>query len=189
MADRAATLKAVDEWVANTYMPALGHVASLSDAEREKVATDLARFTGVPAASIDRKTLVMSNRAYLQGFFGGDRSKTLNTYDMRQFGAERDAPGYRAAIMDYFHGRKAQLPPRDLNYVDMEEGYMPTPGPARRSTGSRWDYNHTTITPEMMAHMNAGGGPPASQPWLQNAMRQDPALKVFAVGRRPATTA
>ena len=182
MADRAATLKAVDAWVADTYMPALGHVATLSDAEREKVANDLARFTGVPAASIDRKTLVMSNRAYLQGFFGGDKTKTLNTYDMRQFGAERDAPGYRAAIMDYFRGELGYR--TDLNYVDMEEGYMPTPGPARRSTGSRWDYNHTTITPEMMAHMNAGGGPPASQPWLQNAMRQDPNLKVFVAAGR-----
>jgi carboxypeptidase C (cathepsin A) len=182
MADRAATLKAVDAWVAETYMPALGHVATLSDAEREKVANDLARFTGVPPASIDRKTLVMSNRAYLQGFFGGDKTKTLNTYDMRQFGAERDAPGYRAAIMDYFRGELGYR--TDLNYVDMEEGYMPTPGPARRSTGSRWDYNHTTITPEMMAHMNAGGGPPASQPWLQNAMRADPSLKVFVAAGR-----
>jgi carboxypeptidase C (cathepsin A) len=182
MADRAATLKAVDEWVANTYMPALGRVATLSDAEREKVANDLARYTGVPAASIDRKTLVMSNRAYLQGFFGGDRAKTLNTYDMRIFGPEHEAPGYKAAVMDYLRGELGYR--TDLNYVDMEEGYMPTPGPARRSTGSRWDYNHTAITPEMMAHMNAGGGPPASQPWLQNAMRADPALKVFVAAGR-----
>jgi hypothetical protein len=157
-------------------------VKDLSDAEREKVAGELARFTGMPLASIDRKTLVQSNRAYLQGFFGGDRAKTLNTYDMRQFGQERDAPGYRAAIMDYFRGELGYR--TDLAYSDMEEGYMPTPGPARRSTGSRWDYNHTAITPEMMAHMNAGGGPPASQPWLQNAMRADPDIKVFVAAGR-----
>ncbi|HEY2358227.1 MAG TPA: peptidase S10 [Phenylobacterium sp.] len=182
MADRAATLKAVDAWVTGTYMPALQRVGELSDAEREKVAGDLARFTGVPASSIDRKTLVMSNRAYLQGFFGGDKAKTLNTYDMRIFGPEHEAPGYKAAIMDYLRGELGYR--TDLNYVDLEEGYMPTPGPARRSTGNRWDYNHTAITPEMMAHMNAGGGPPASQPWLQNAMRQDPALKVFVAAGR-----
>ena len=182
MADRAATLKAVDAWVSGTYMPALGHVKDLPDAEREKVANDLARFTGMPPASIDRKTLVQSNRAYLQGFFGGDKLKTLNTYDMRIFGQEHEAPGYKQAILDYFRDDLGYR--TDLNYVDMEEGYMPTPGPARRSTGSRWDYNHTTITPEMMAHMNAGGGPPASQPWLQNAMRADPALKVFVAAGR-----
>ena len=182
MADRAKTLTAVDEWVANTYMPALAHVKDLSDAEREKIANDLARFTGMPASSIDRKTLVQSNRAYLQGFFGGDKAKQLNTYDMRQFGQERDAPGYKAAIMDYFRGELGYR--SDLNYIGVEDGYMPTPGPAARSTGSRWDYNHTTITPEMMAHMNAGGGPPASQPWLQNAMRADPKIKVFVAAGR-----
>jgi carboxypeptidase C (cathepsin A) len=182
MADRAATLKAVDAWVADTYMPALQRVGQLSDAERDKVANDLARFTGIPATLVDRKTLVVSNRAYLQGFFGGDKAKTLNTYDMRIFGPDHEAPGYKAAILDYLRGELGYR--TDLNYVDIEEGYMPTPGPARRSTGSRWDYNHTTITPEMMAHMNAGGGPPASQPWLQNAMRADPDLKVFVAAGR-----
>ncbi|MGZ3376109.1 MAG: S10 family serine carboxypeptidase-like protein [Phenylobacterium sp.] len=182
MADREKTLKAVDDWVANTYMPALAHVSTLSDAEKDKVAGDLARFTGIPASMVDRKTLVVSNRAYLQGFFGGDKAKTLNTYDMRIFGPEREAPGYKAAITDYLRGELGYR--TDLNYVDLEEGYMPTPGPARRSTGSRWDYNHTTITPEMMAHMNAGGGPPASQPWLQNAMRADPNIKVFVAAGR-----
>ncbi|MBS0360772.1 MAG: hypothetical protein JSR98_05290, partial [Proteobacteria bacterium] len=117
MANREATLKAVDEWVANTYMPALAHVSTLSDAEKDRIAGDLARFTGVPASSIDRKTLVMSNRAYLQGFFGGDKAKTLNTYDMRQFGAERDAPGYKAAITDYLRGELGYR--TDLNYVDI----------------------------------------------------------------------
>jgi carboxypeptidase C (cathepsin A) len=182
MRDRAATLKAVDAWVASTYMPALQHVKDLPDAERDKVAKDLARFTGIPDPMVDRKTLVVSNRQYLQGFFGGDRAKTLNTYDMRQFGAERPDPGYRAAVMDYFRGELGYR--TDLNYVDLEPGYMPTPGPAARSTGSRWDYNHTTITPEMMAHMNAGGGPPASQPWLQNAMRADPKIQVFVAAGR-----
>ncbi len=182
MADREATLKAVDAWVATTYMPALQRIGQLTDPQRDRIAVELARYTGIPVEMVDRKTLVVSNRAYLNGFFGGDKSKTLNTYDMRIFGPEHEAPGYKSAITDYL---RADLGYRtDLNYVDLEEGYMPTPGPARRSTGSRWDYNHTTITPEMMAHMNAGGGPPASQPWLQNAMRQDPGLKdCVAAGR------
>ncbi len=182
MADRAATLQAVDAWVSGTYMPALQRIGQLSDAEREAVAKDLARFTGIPAASVDRKTLVVSNRTYLTTFFGGDKDKVLNTYDMRIFGPEHEAAGYKAAILNYLRDDLGYR--TDLAYVDLEEGYMPIPGPAQRSTGSRWDYNHTAITPEMMAHMNAGGGPPASQPWLQNAMRQDPALKVFVAAGR-----
>jgi carboxypeptidase C (cathepsin A) len=182
MRDRDATLKAVDAWVAGTYLPALQRVKDLSDAERDSIAKDLARFTGVPDSMVDRKTLVVTNRAYLQGFFGGDRAKTLNTYDMRQFGAERPDPGYRTAVMDYFRGELGYR--TDLNYVDLEQGYMPTPGPQARSTGSRWDYNHTAITPEMMAHMNAGGGPPASQPWLQDAMRADSKIQVMVAAGR-----
>jgi carboxypeptidase C (cathepsin A) len=182
MRDREATLKAVDAWVAGTYLPALQRVKDLSDAEREKVAKELARYTGVPDSMVDRKTLVVSNRAYLQGFFGGDKAKVLNTFDMRQFGPERPAPGYRDAIMGYFRGELGYR--TDLAYTDLEDGYMPTPGPARRSTGSRWDYNHTKITPDMIAHMQAGGGPPASQPWLQDAMRADPKIEVFVAAGR-----
>jgi len=182
MRDRAATLKAVKEWVAKTYMPALEHRDKLSDAERETVARDLARYIGIPAENVDRKTLVVSNRAYLTGFMGGDKKTVLNTYDMRKIGPDVDAPGYKAAILDYLRGEIGYR--TDMPYVELEEGYMPVHGSARRTTGERWNYDHTDITPEMMAHMNAGGGPPASQPWLQNAMRQDSALKVFVAAGR-----
>jgi carboxypeptidase C (cathepsin A) len=182
MTDRDATLKAVNRWVSETYLPALGHVATLTGAEREQIATDLARYTGVPAASIDRKTLVMTNRAYLQTFMGGDKEKILNTYDMRIVGPERDDPGRTAAIMDYLRGDLGYR--TDLNYAGEESGYMPTPGPAARSPASQWSYNHTEITPEAMARMNAGAGPPQSQPWLQDTMRQDPSLKVFVAAGR-----
>jgi carboxypeptidase C (cathepsin A) len=182
MKDRAATLKAVDDWVAQTYLPALIKVGELSDGQREAVAKDLARFTGVPDAMVSRKTLIMTNRDYLNGFNGGDKAKVLNTYDMRIAGAEHEAPGRSEAIMDYLRGELGYR--TDLAYTGLEDGYMPTPGPAKRSTGSRWSYNHTEITPEMMARMNAGSGPPASQPWLQNAMRQDKAIRVFVAAGR-----
>ena len=61
---------------------------------------------------------------------------------------------------------------------------MPSPGPARRSTGERWVYDHTDITPDLVARMQAGGGPPNSQPWLQNAMRMDRHLRVFVAAGR-----
>jgi carboxypeptidase C (cathepsin A) len=61
---------------------------------------------------------------------------------------------------------------------------MPVPGPERPSTGARWTYNHVAVTPESLARMNAGGGPPLSQPWLQNAMRIDPKLRVFVAAGR-----
>lgn len=182
MRDRAATLKAVGDWVAKTYLPALERKDKLSESERDAIARDLARYTGIPVESVDRKSLVVTNRAYLTGFMGGDKKKILNTYDMRKIGPDATSAGYTGAILAYLRDEIGYR--TDLPYIDLEEGYMPVHGPARRSTGERWNYDHTEITPDMMAHMNAGGGPPASQPWLQNAMRQDPDLKVMVAAGR-----
>lgn len=182
MADRAAALKASEAWVKDRYLPALTRLSELSDAEREQVARDLARFTGVPAEMVDRKTLVVSNRAYLAGFFGGDRARILNTFDMRIAGAEKPEPGRDAAIADYFRGELGYR--TDLAYTGLEDGYMPTPGPARRGTGVRWAYNQVELTPEIMARANSGAGPPGPLPWLQNAMRLDKGLRVFVAAGR-----
>jgi hypothetical protein len=170
-------MRAVEEWVSNTYMPALLKVKDLDDSQRDQIAHDLARFTGVSPDQVDRKTLVMSNREFLTGFFGGDKSKVLDTFDMRIIGTQHEPPGHSQVILDYLRGEIGYR--TDIAYTGLEDGYMPVSGPARRSTGSRWVYDHTEITPEMMAHMNAGGGPPASQPWLQNSMRINHDLRVF----------
>ena len=183
MRDRAKTMAAVNRWVVETYEPALGHVDTLSAAQRDAIATDLARYTGVRPDQIDRATLVMSNNAYKAGLFDGDKSKVLNTYDMRIVGKEVDPVPDRAAIIgDYLRGELGYH--TDLSYIGLEDGYMPVPGPERESTGARWQYNHVKLTPEVMARMKAGGGPPLSQPWLQNAMRIDPKLRVFVAAGR-----
>jgi carboxypeptidase C (cathepsin A) len=177
MRDHATTMKSVEDWVANTYLPALKKIASLDHAEREKIAQELARYLGVSPDEIDRKTLIMSNREFLEGFFGGDKAKLLDTYDMRIVGAEPEPPGRTSAIMSYLREELGYS--TDLAYTGLENGYMPLPGPTRRSTGSRWVYNHTEVTAELLARMNGGGGPPASLPWLQNAMRSNHDLRVF----------
>jgi carboxypeptidase C (cathepsin A) len=45
-------------------------------------------------------------------------------------------------------------------------------------------YDHTDVTPLLLARMQAGGGPPDSQPWLQNAMRADHELRAFVAAGR-----
>ena len=182
MADKAVTVKAADAWASGVYLPALERLATLTPAEREKIAGELARFTGVKASQVDRKTLVMNNRAYLSGLYEGDAKKVLNTYDMRIVGAEHDDPTRPATIAGYFRNELGYA--TDLAYTGLEDGYMPLPGPKRRSTGERWNYNHVELTPEVMARMNGGGGPPLSQPWLQNAMRLDPGIRVYVAAGR-----
>ena len=175
--DRDATLKEVNDWIRATYLPALTHRDSLTDEQRSSIVADLARYTGVRPEQIDRKTLIMSNRDYLHGLFGSEPGKALNTYDMRIVGPEHEDPARKAFISDYLREELGYS--TDLAYTGLEDGYMPKPGPERRSTGERWVYDHTDITPVLMARMQAGGGPPDSQPWLQNAMRVDQGLRVF----------
>jgi len=182
MLDKSATMKAVGAWAYSVYMPALEHVDQLTPAERETIASELARYIGVRPDQIDRKTLVMSNNAYRQGLFEGDKTKVLNTYDMRITGAEPAMPGRERILTQYLRDELGFH--TDLAYTDLENGYMPLPGPARRSTGERFVYNHIKITPEAMSRMKAGGGPPLSQPWLQNAMRLDKTLKVYVAAGR-----
>jgi carboxypeptidase C (cathepsin A) len=182
MRDREATLKQVNEWITSTYMPALGHVESLSEAEKERIVADLARFTGVRPEQIDHKTLVMSNHDYLHGLFGDQPDKVLDTYDMRIIGTVQENPSRKSFIADYLRDELGYN--TDLAYTGLEDGYMPRPGPARRSTGERWVYDHTDVTPVLLARMQAGGGPPNSQPWLQNAMHIDRRLRVFVAAGR-----
>lgn len=180
--DRAATLQAVNNWITATYLPALEHRDSLSEADKTRIVADLARFTGVRPEQINHKTLVMTNREYLHGLFEGDTSKVLNTYDMRITGTEHEDPARKGFISDYLRDELGYS--TDLAYTGLEDGYMPNPGPARRSTGERWVYDHTDVTPELLARMQAGGGPPNSQPWLQSAMRVERQLRVFVAAGR-----
>jgi carboxypeptidase C (cathepsin A) len=182
MRDKAAAMKAVGDWTYDVYMPALTRLDQLTPAERDRIATDLAHYIGVRPDQIDRKTLVMSNVAYRNGLFDGDKNKVLNQYDMRIMGAEHEAPGRVEFLTSYLRGELSYN--TDIAYTGLEDGYMPLPGPARRSTGERFVYNHVDITPEAMARMQAGGGPPLSQPWLQNAMRINKDLKVYVAAGR-----
>jgi len=181
MRDKQTTMKAVAEWTRKIYWPVLENPTTLSSANREAIATQLADFTGFPLDKIDRRTLVVSNSNYLKGLFS-DETKVLNTYDMRIVGAEPKDPARARILGNYLRHELGYN--TDLAYHDLEDGYMPLPGPARRSTGERWSYNHVAITPESVARMNAGGGPPLSQPWLQNAMRIDKNIRVFVAAGR-----
>lgn len=180
MQDRAKTLGEATAWSEHVYQPALQAAATLSDAQREQVAVSLARYTGIDAKLVDRKTLAMSNRRYRQ--VAGTAAQPLNTFDMRLLGEEAEVVGRTGAIASYLRGDLAY--PTDLAYTGLETGYMPDPGPARRSNGDRWEYNHVTVTPAMLKRAQEGGGPPGSLPWLQGAMHQDRQLRVFVAAGR-----
>lgn len=177
MKDRAATMAEVNAWIKSTYLPALGHVADLTPEQREAIAVQLARYTGVKPELIDRKTLVMSNNDYKKSAYGADRSQMLDTYDMRIEGPVPHLQNTRASISRYLRIELGYA--TDLTYEGEDETGYTAVGQKRRETFEQWVYDHTTITPESMARMKAGAGPPLSQPWIQNAMRLEPTLRVF----------
>jgi carboxypeptidase C (cathepsin A) len=175
-----AVRSAAETWALDTYGPALARLAQLTPDEREQIAAGLSRLTGVPAAKIDRKTLVITPRQF-RAELGGD--KPLNVFDMRI----RDEPRDRAeaAILTYL---RADLGYRtDLPYVGLEAEPNGPDGKPPLSVGARWDYATAPITPaeREAAYAEAvrtGAGPPKLGPPLPGtaeALALNPKLRVL----------
>ena len=186
MRDRESTMRAVDTWVMSTYLPALKDLSRLSESDREAIAESLARFIGIRPFQVDRTTLVVSNVDYMTGLFFGDKTKVLNEEDGRAFGSEPKNPEKNKFITGYIREELGFA--TDLTYSGLENGYMPVPGPARRSTGSRWLYNQSENSPKAAQKTFATRDPKylaaENPPWLERAMGIDDAIHVFvATGR------
>jgi carboxypeptidase C (cathepsin A) len=177
MRDRDATMRELNAWIKTTYLPALEHINDLTAEQREQIAQQLARYIGVKPELIDRKTLVMGNLDYRKAVYGADPGQMLDTYDMRIKGPVPQLQNSRASINRYLRVELGYA--TDLAYDGEDEPGYTAVGQTRKSTSAQWVYDHTTITPESMARMKAGGGPPLSQPWIQNALRLEPKLRVF----------
>jgi carboxypeptidase C (cathepsin A) len=202
MRDPRGTERAVKAWVDSTYLPALRHPETLSKAQRDSIIRRLAAYTGVRPNQIDPKTMVMTTQDFLTGFFDGDKKRELADVDTRVFGEERASVAQHLYISHYLReelgyatdlGYTGELGyASDLGYRALEAGYVPTPGPARRSSGAQWIYNQT---PDSAAALAAGrvDGEVAhmfnsNPPWTQNAMTLEPTLRVFvALGRYDPT--
>lgn len=202
MRNPAATMKASDDWVRSTYLPALNRISTLGAKEREAVATALSSYTGFPVDKIDRRALVVSTDEYLKGFFAGDPARVLAEVDTRAFGDEKQPPERHFYISNYLRtelgyatdlGYTGQLGyGSDLGYRALEAGYVPTPGPARRSSGRQWTYNQSDTAQGALAEGIRDGEIGhmfnANPPWTQAAMKLLPEMRVFlALGRYDPT--
>jgi len=172
MRDKAATMKAVADWPTSI----LAGPATVGQADAGRAGEDCRRsgplHRRTPGAD-RRKTLVMPNLAYRNGLFEAKRQATQHL--RHAYRRERAGCSWREKILtEYLRGELGYN--TDIAYTDLEDGYMPLPGPARRSTEA-FRIQHVEITPEAMERMKAGGGPPLSQPWLQNAIAPHKDLK------------
>jgi carboxypeptidase C (cathepsin A) len=174
--DLPKILQSATQWAENTYAPALRDIAKLSAEQRDRIALDLARFSGLAPESIDRQTLVVKPKQYLQTLLA-EQGRTLNTFDMRisEPQGEHDAPA--EAMLDYF---RHELNYRTgLAYAGLEQRADPTMTLTPDEIGRHWQYDSGVITPEVMAAAMAGEGPPGAQPWSLRTIALNPKLRVM----------
>jgi hypothetical protein len=179
MRDEQATLKEVENWALTEYAPAWERRDQLTDGERDKIVAQLARYTGVDASAIDRKTLAMTSPQFTAALLR-DRKLTLGRYDMRLKGPAASAEGTRnIAILRYL--REELQFKTDLAYQGIEEGFSPVPAGRGSGIGSRWVWDQVDGLQTAVSNVGSGDGPPPAQPWLRRAMTIDPTIKVFLV--------
>ncbi|MGB9071481.1 MAG: alpha/beta hydrolase [Terriglobales bacterium] len=185
--DRAEVRQAAEKWARESFAPVLGGLDKLSDAERDSIIAQLARFTGLAKEQIDRKTLTITPRQFRTGLLK-DENKEPYIFDMRRTTApgNDDAP----VILHYFRhelGYHTSLPYIGLEGI--EQGFAPS-GTYPEPVNERWNYATAKVTPEELKAAieeasKRGEGPPRLGPPLpgtEEALALNPRMKVLVAG-------
>lgn len=184
----ALTAAAV-HWVRETYAPALRRVDALTPAERDRIARELSRYTGLPADRIDRDTLRIPPRHYREHLLE-DEGKKLGIFDMRL--TEQPASRPASPMLRYLRSELGYI--TALPYIGLEEimqGYAPH-GEYPESVNARWNYATAPVSEEEVAAaiaeaMRTGAGPPQLGPPLPGtaeAVALNPDLRVLVAAGR-----
>lgn len=185
MRDQASAVKEAFDWAQTVYEPALAKKSQLTEAERDKIANELARYTGIPVALVDRKTLVVPVDTYRAQFFGGDPSRVLADHDTRIIGDPADPTA--SILLDQYLRDELQYS-TDLTYRGLERGYMPTPGPRAQSTSDQFYFNQNDRAAEGWEYYKKSGEisglARVNPPWIIDALKRDKDLKVFVLTGR-----
>jgi hypothetical protein len=199
--DVEAITRRATQWALETYTPALARLATLSGAERDAIALQLAAFSGFEAGQIDRGTLVITPQQYLNGLLH-DQGKAMETFDMRKVkpdeGAATAAQRRRLeAVKRYLRQDLAYR--SDLAYLgtgsgdSVQTGYAPgeTPLPDPNTV---WDYTQGFFTQQLSADeikasdaaAIARGEPPGGQaiPLTERAIALNPDMHLLIVNGR-----
>ncbi|MEA1672948.1 S10 family serine carboxypeptidase-like protein [Nitrospirillum sp. BR 11163] len=178
----SATAEATRVWAEQVYAPALAHLGDLSAQQKAALVQDVAHHMGVDPSLVDRTSLVVSSRQFLNNLLPGRR---LDTFDMRisttAGQAEAAEPGGPVMVR---YLRETLGYHTDLPYLGLEKDTDPVAKPV----GEQWDYNSGDTSPAAfaaaiaaaIAAARAGEGPPGAEPWIRRAMEMDGKLRVFA---------
>jgi hypothetical protein len=185
MQDYAATMRQANDWVAKTYLPALQCLDCQPAESRERIAGELARWIGMRPDQIDRKTLVVHAKHFLEDFFDGDKTQTLDEEDARTLQGEISWTPPASVIDAYLRSELGYA--TDLTYSGSESGYTPSPGPKFRSAGAQFNYDTGLSKADDKLNWETGDVTYIARnnpPWMQTAMMRAKKLKVYvATGR------
>src|SRR3546814_1153326 len=97
-----------------------------------------------------------------------------------------DVLGTEAQLDAYLRGELQYA--TDLSYRGIERGYMPTPGPAAKTSRQQFHYNQPGMTDEAWSNVLATGEVTEvarlNPPWIVNALKRDKSLRVLVVTGR-----
>jgi carboxypeptidase C (cathepsin A) len=184
----AALRHRAEQWVRHTYAPALACIGQLSAGERDRIALELSRFTGIAPKLIDRRTLIITPREFRTGLLKRE-GKVLYLLDGRRTSPPSGTGD--AAVLEYLRedlGYRSDLP--YLGLEKLTQGFAPS-GVYPQGVGARWNYATGPVTAAearaaIQAAVASGAGPPRLGPPLPGtaeAIELDPGLRVLvAVG-------
>jgi carboxypeptidase C (cathepsin A) len=178
-ADRNRAVGEAERWARSVYGPALARVDSLRPAERDTIAAQLARFTGLDVRAVDRTSLVVDRQFLLDHLLEDRRQGSLGRFDTRQVGSprsDRAADARRRTVINRYLRDELGFE-TDLAYQGLETGYS-SAEPAPPGVNARWKYDQGDPNVPVVVK-NTDGPPGGTPPWLARALELDPDLRAF----------
>jgi carboxypeptidase C (cathepsin A) len=179
MGSRGAAMNEAEQWARTVYAPALRRLDSLTATERDQIAAQLARFTGLDTQQIDRKTLIVDRQFFIDSLLRDRGQGSLGRFDTRQIGPalrpDRATDAKRRAIINRYLRQELGFG-TDLVYQGLETGFSATPNP--EGVNARWKYDQGDPNAAVVVK-NTDGPPGGTPPWLRRAMEIDPRLRAF----------
>jgi hypothetical protein len=184
MQDYASTVRQANAWVETTYLPALECLECQMPESREKISIELAGWIGMRPEQVDRKTLVVHAKHFLEDFFDGDKTRRLDEQDARSLEGEISLFGPAGVIDEYLRSDLGYA--TELSYNGIEGGYTPSFGPKFRSAGSQFSYGTLSKDDEKLSQETGEVTYVArdNPPWMQTAMTRYRKLKVYVANGR-----
>lgn len=157
-------------WAMDVYLPALMQGNALTGERRATIRRDLARYTGLSEAFLDRADLRVTPSRFYKELLR-DRGLTVGRLDARYTGVDADSAG--------------EEPDNDPSFYGIDAGYTAAVNDhIRRTLGYRTTRNYVTIggVGQWDWRLNAGRDSDTYMnvaPYISRALRENSGLRIF----------